>query len=169
MDLALIEAEGSQAAFAIRQAVPSVPILFLTCQDGPQQLELAIAAGAGAYMLKDSTPAQLVAGIRQIAFGAFGEDHNSRSLSRVVPDLRALAATNERYSTGTPLTSREQEVMRLLAEGRTVREVASELSLSVKTIEAHKLNLMRKLDIHNRASLVEYAVEKGLVGAPAAR
>ncbi len=59
--------------------------------------------------------------------------------------------------------------MRLLAEGRTVREVASELSLSVKTVEAHKLNLMRKLDIHNRASLVEYAVEKGLVGVPVAR
>jgi DNA-binding CsgD family transcriptional regulator len=61
---------------------------------------------------------------------------------------------------------REQEVMRLLAEGRTVREVASELSLSVKTIEAHKLNLMRKLDIHNRASLIEYAVRTGLIAAP---
>ena len=53
--------------------------------------------------------------------------------------------------------------MRLLAEGRTVREVASELSLSVKTVEAHKLNLMRKLDIHNRTSLVEYAVKRGLI------
>jgi DNA-binding NarL/FixJ family response regulator len=53
--------------------------------------------------------------------------------------------------------------MRLLAEGRTVREVASELSLSVKTVEAHKLNLMRKLDIHNRASLVEYATQQGLL------
>ena len=55
--------------------------------------------------------------------------------------------------------------MRLLAEGRTVREVASELSLSVKTIEAHKLNLMRKLDIHNRTSLIEYAVRAGLIPA----
>lgn len=166
MDLALVEAEGQQAAFAIRQAQPSVPILFLTCEDGPGQLELAMAAGARAYMLKNSTPAQLVAGIRQIAFA---EDQNSGGVSRVVPDLRALAATNERYARGTGLTSREQEVMRLLAEGHTVREVASDLSLSVKTVEAHKLNLMRKLDIHNRASLVEYAVEKGLVGAPAAR
>jgi DNA-binding NarL/FixJ family response regulator len=165
MDLALVEAEGQEAAFAIRQAQPSVPILFLTCEDGPGQLELAMAAGARAYMLKNSTPAQLVAGIRQIAFA---DDQNSPGVSRVVPDLRALAATNERYTRGTGLTSREQEVMRLLAEGRTVREVASDLSLSVKTVEAHKLNLMRKLDIHNRASLVEYAVEKGLVGAPAA-
>jgi DNA-binding NarL/FixJ family response regulator len=58
---------------------------------------------------------------------------------------------------------REQEVMRLLAEGRTVREVAAELSLSIKTIEAHKLNLMRKLDIHNRTSLIESAVRMGLM------
>jgi two-component system response regulator NreC len=59
--------------------------------------------------------------------------------------------------------------MRLLAEGRTVREVASELSLSVKTIEAHKLNLMRKLDIHNRASLVEYAIQSGVIAAAVTR
>lgn len=160
MDLALIEAEGQQAAFSIRQARPETAILFLTQEDAPQQLDLAIAAGARGYMLKNSSPAQLVAGIRQIAFS---DDQNSRGLSKIVPDLRALAASNDQYARGTVLTAREQEVMRLLAEGRTVREVAAELSLSVKTVEAHKLNLMRKLDIHNRASLVEYAVQRGLI------
>lgn len=163
MDLSLIEAEGQQAAVSIRQAHPETAILFLTQEDGPEQLELAIAAGACGYMLKNSAPLQLVAGIRQIAFA---DDQSSRSLSKIVPDLRALAASNDGYTRGAVLTSREQEVMRLLAEGRTVREVASELSLSVKTVEAHKLNLMRKLDIHNRASLVEYAMQRGLIGAP---
>lgn len=160
MDLSLIEDAGHQTAFALRQAQPQMAILFLTQNDGAEQLDVAVAAGGRGYMLKDSTPQQLVAGIRQVAFS---DDQNNRGLSRIVPDLRALAESSESYSRTAALTPREQEVARLLAEGRTVREVSSELALSVKTVEAHKLNLMRKLDIHNRASLVEYAVQKGLV------
>ncbi|MBV9612366.1 MAG: response regulator transcription factor [Acidobacteriaceae bacterium] len=163
MDLQMLEPEGQPGAFAIRQARPETAILFLTQEDSPQQLELAIAAGARGYMLKDSTAPQLVAGIRQVAFS---NDQNPRALSKIVPDLQALAASNDGYPRGAVLTSREQEVMRLLAEGHTVREVAAELALSVKTVEAHKLNLMRKLDIHNRASLVEYAMQRGLIPQP---
>jgi two-component system, NarL family, response regulator NreC len=159
MDLALLQ-DTQEAAFSIRQARPETAVLFLTQQDAPEQLDLAIAAGARGYMLKNSTAAQLVAGVRQIAFA---DNPDSRGLSKIAPDLQALAASNNGYARGSVLTSREREVMRLLAEGRTVREVASELSLSVKTIEAHKLNLMRKLDIHNRTSLVEYAVQRGLI------
>lgn len=162
MDLALLDGDGQQAAFAIRQAQPNVALLFLTNEDGPEQLERAVNAGARGYMLKSSPPAQLLAGIRQIAFT---DDQNPRGLSKIVPDLRALANSNDNFPRGGVLTTREQEVMRLLAEGRTVREVAAELSLSIKTVEAHKLNLMRKLDIHNRASLVEYAMQKGIISA----
>jgi DNA-binding NarL/FixJ family response regulator len=162
MDLGLMNGECEiNGPLAIRQVAPSTGLLFLTPEDTPENLELAIAAGARGYMLKNSAPAQLIVGVRQIATA---DDHNPRSLSRLVPDLQALAASNA-YARGSALTLREQEVMRLLAEGRTVREVASELSLSVKTIEAHKLNLMRKLDIHNRTSLVEYAVRAGLIPA----
>ncbi len=161
MDLALLEVEDKQSAFEIRHATgPDVAVLFLTEEDGPEQLEQAIAAGARGYMLKNSGPAELVAGIRQIAST---DDPGPHGLSKVVPDLQALAVSNDGYPQSAVLTSREEEVMRLLAEGRTVREVASELSLSVKTIEAHKLNLMRKLDIHNRTSLIEYAAKKGLI------
>jgi two-component system response regulator NreC len=166
MDLTLVEEAGKQAAFALRQAHPAMNILFLALSDSPEQLDFAVAAGGRGYMLKDSTPPQLVAGIRQIAFS---DEQNNRGLSRIVPDLRALAETSDGYSRTAILTPREQEVARLLAEGRTVREVSNELALSVKTVEAHKLNLMRKLDIHNRASLVEYAVQKGLVPQPVTR
>lgn len=162
MDVALLENSGAHTVFAIRQANPSLAILFLTQEDGPEQLEQAIEAGGRGYMLKNTPAAQLVAGIRQVAFS---DEKNPGALSRIVPDLRALAASNERQPRTSVLTAREQEVMRLLAEGRTVREVAAELSLSVKTVEAHKLNLMRKLDIHNRASLVEYAAQQGWVAA----
>ncbi|MGI8959069.1 MAG: LuxR C-terminal-related transcriptional regulator [Bryobacteraceae bacterium] len=163
MDLALVNADGQQAAFALRQFQPSTAILFLTPEDEPEQLQMAVAAGARGYMLRDSTPDQLIAGVREVAKGL--DDGNPAGLSRLIPDLQALAASNQGYTRGSVLTAREQEVMRLLAEGRTVREVASELSLSGKTIEAHKLNLMRKLDIHNRASLVEYAIQTGVIAA----
>lgn len=166
MDLALLDGAGQEAGFAIRQAQPNVALLFLTNEDGPEQLERAVNAGARGYMLKNSAPAQLLAGIRQIAST---DDQNPRGLSKIVPDLRALASSNEDFPRGAVLTTREQEVMRLLAEGRTVREVAAELSLSIKTVEAHKLNLMRKLDIHNRASLVEYAIQKGMIPTPVAQ
>jgi two-component system, NarL family, response regulator NreC len=167
MDLALIETDGQQAAFALRQSDPSIAILFLTRQDDPEHLRVAVTAGARGYMLKDSTPAQLVGAVREVANGM--DDGNPMGLSRLLPDLQALAESNQGYTRVTVLTAREQEVMKLLAEGRTVREVASELSLSIKTIEAHKLNLMRKLDIHNRASLVEYAIQTGAIAAPVAR
>jgi two-component system, NarL family, response regulator NreC len=167
MDLALVGADGQQAAFALRQAQPSTAVLFLTRQDEPEHLRMAVAAGARGYMLKDSTPNQLIAAVREVAKSS--EDGNATGLSRLMPDLQALAESNQGYTRGTVLTAREQEVMRLLAEGRTVREVASELSLSVKTIEAHKLNLMRKLDIHNRASLIEYAMQTGVIVAAVTR
>jgi len=142
----------------LRQIATATGILFLTDQDSPERLQKAVEAGARGYMLKSSTPPQLIMGIRQIA----QSEQSPQGLSLLTPDLKALASSNT-YPRPSVLTLREQEVMRLLAEGRTVREVATELSLSIKTIEAHKLNLMRKLDIHNRTSLIEWAVRMGLL------
>jgi two-component system response regulator NreC len=167
MDLELLAAAGVEVpavadapiSLALRQIAATTGLLFLTVQDTPEHLEEAIGAGARGYMLKNSAPAQLVAGIRIVAQQ---DDQNPGGLSLLTPDLKALAASNN-YARASVLTLREQEVMRLLAEGRTVREVAAELSLSIKTIEAHKLNLMRKLDIHNRTSLIESAVRMGLL------
>jgi two-component system, NarL family, response regulator NreC len=167
MDLALIEVHGQQAAVSLRQSHPSTAMLFLTREDEPEHLQMAITAGARAYMLKTSNPDQLIAAVRDVANSS--DDSNPVGLSRVLPDLRALAASNQVIKRTPVLTAREQEVMKLLAEGRTVREVASELSLSVKTVEAHKLNLMRKLDIHNRAHLIEYAIHTGVIAAAVTR
>jgi len=167
MDLALLEVGGQQATFALRQAQPATAILLLTREDEPEHLHIAVGSGARGYMLKDSTPAQLIAAVREVASSL--DDANPAGLSRLVPDLQALAESNQAYTRVPVLTAREQEVMKLLTEGRTVREVASELSLSIKTIEAHKLNLMRKLNIHNRASLIEYAIQTGVIAAAVTR
>jgi two-component system, NarL family, response regulator NreC len=163
MDLGMLKTDSQDSTIAIRQTQPATALLCLAGQDGDEELETAIGAGARGYMRRDSEPARIVAAVERIAQG--GGDTNSLGLSSVLPDLQALAKTNSRYARATPLTLREQEVVRLLADGKTVREAALELSLSIKTVEAHKLNLMRKLDIHNRASLVEYAVHSGLMTA----
>jgi DNA-binding NarL/FixJ family response regulator len=113
-------------------------------------------------MLKDSSPADFVKAFRQLVSPHHG---NGAELSPTIPDLRALAERTPPAVRPHLLTLREQEVVKLLAEGRTVKEVAHDLSLSIKTVEAHKLNLMRKLNIHNRSSLIEYAVREGMVSA----
>ncbi len=159
MDLDLLFEANDASALELRQLASSTGLLIFTDQDTPENLEKAMGAGARGYMLKNSPASQLTAGIRRVAQQ---DDQNNRGLSLFTSDLKALAASNS-FPKPSVLTLREQEVMRLLAEGRTVREVAAELSLSIKTIEAHKLNLMRKLDIHNRTSLIECAAKMGLL------
>lgn len=162
VDVELLRSEEPVFRVALRQAMANGSILALTEDDSEECLNCAVAAGAKGYMLKNSTPAQLTEGVRQIAFSG---GRHSLSISKIVPDLKALAEQNKTKVQTPVLTARESEVMRLLAEGKTVREAADELLLSAKTIEAHKLNLMRKLDLHHRSDLVAYAVQHGLVPA----
>lgn len=158
--LDLLGGDARHIGYFLRKANPELSILVLTANDSPANLQQSIEAGAKGYMLKDSSPAQFVNAIRQLSSKNGG---GPAELSSTVPDLRALAERTPSSVRPHLLTSREQEVVRLLAEGRTVKEVANDLSLSIKTVEAHKLNLMRKLNIHNRSSLIEYAVREGMV------
>jgi two-component system, NarL family, response regulator NreC len=164
MDLALAGSDSHAGIVSIRRMHPYIAILFLTQEDGPEHLTRAIAAGAHGYMLKRSAPAQFIAAVREVAKGE--TELSPSSLSRLMADIQALARSSERIPPATALTSREQEVLKLLAKGHKVRDAASLLLLSVKTVEAHKLNLMRKLDIHNRTALMEYALEHGFLGTP---
>jgi two-component system, NarL family, response regulator NreC len=159
IDLGLIAGDPN-TALALRQFAQTTSILLLSTVESAECLDLTVATAARGYMLKSNPPAQLIAGIKR---AAIADDRDASGMSRTLPDLQALARNDQSFARTSPLTVREQEVMTLLAEGRTVREVAAELSLSIKTIEAHKLNLMRKLDIHNRATLVEYAVRAGFI------
>ena len=166
IDIGLV-AGDPEAIRCLREISEAVGLLLLAREESPDWLRVTETAGARGYMLKSAPCEQIIAGMRQ---AGMPQDTNEQGLSKQAPDLYALAENERHYSRTSPLTTREQEVVTMLAEGRTVREVAAELSLSIKTIEAHKLNLMRKLDIHNRANLVEYAVRSGLVSAqPVAR
>jgi DNA-binding NarL/FixJ family response regulator len=162
MGLDLLYTADQASVAAIRRTHSKTALLLLSHTDSPAELEMAMATGAQGYMLKGSTAPQLIGGIRQTIAS---RDQGMESMVRSASDLRALAANNTPQPAKSVLTMREQEVVRLLAEGRTVRQVAAELNLSVKTVEAHKLNLMRKLDIHNRSEVVQYAMANGLVAA----
>ncbi len=156
----LVSQDTTQLRMAMRQAQPSTQILVMAVEESPRTLEAALAVGARGYMLKNSKPAHITAALLSIATHQDGTQS-----SGMVPDLKALARHTPDAGASQLLTNREREVVRLLAEGKTVRTVASDLSLSAKTVEAHKLNLMRKLDIHDRVSLIAYAAQSGMVAA----
>jgi two-component system response regulator NreC len=160
MDVSMPGLSSFEATRQIRKGRPETKVLFLTMYDDDDYLAESMEAGASGYLLKDSPAEQLVSAIGEVHRG--GSYLSPRMLSHVVDDFRSRvrSATSPRFNT---LTRRELEVLKFLAEGNSVKEIAGTLDLSVKTIEAHKFNLMRKLDIHNKAQLVQYAIQKKII------
>jgi two-component system, NarL family, response regulator NreC len=130
----------------------NVPTLLLTNESNGGPDEIARTASS----------AEIVAAVRSRAKLARKDPEQSSAA-----DLQALAASTGTFATFPGLTIRESEILRLLVEGLTAREAAKELGLSIKTVEAHKLNVMRKLGLHNRASLIRFAAEHGAIPVPA--
>ena len=164
LDIGMPDTDSFNVARSVHESSPQTRILFLTMYDDEEQYRRAMEAGARGYVLKDSPPAQIVTAVREISRGA--SDLTPRGLTRLVADLQALARANDRWARSALLTPRENEILRLFAEGGTARQIAMALDLSIKTVEAHKFNLMRKLDIHNRSDLIDFAVQNHLVPMP---
>ena len=131
--------------------------------DDEDYLAECVDIGANGYVLKDSPADQLVTAIREAYRG--GSYLSPRLLTKLVDGFRAGGGTGMQARFGT-LTKREREILKMLAEGKSVKEIAGTFDLSVKTVEAHKFNLMRKLDIHNKAQLVQYAIQKKIIRLP---
>jgi two-component system, NarL family, response regulator NreC len=162
MDVGMPGLSSFEAARQIKKNRPETKILFLTMYDDEDYLVESMEAGASGYVLKDSPALQLVAAIRDVCRG--GSYLSPRMLSQLVDDFRGrIKGSGARQPRFATLTSREREVLKILAEGLSVKEIASDLNLSAKTVEAHKFNLMRKLDIHNKAQLVQYAIQKKII------
>ena len=164
MDIGMPGLSAFEVARQLRRMQPQTRIVFLTMYDDEDYLAEAMQAGASGYVLKDCPSPQLLAAIRDVHEG--GSYLSPRMLSQLVHDVRSRKNGDERLSRASTLTPREKEILKLVAEGLSVKEVASFLNLSVKTIEAHKFNLMRKLDIHNKAQLVQYAIQKKILCMP---
>ena len=162
MDIGMAGMSSFEATRQIRRERPETRVLFLSMYDDEDYLAECVEIGGSGYVLKDSPADQLITAIREVNRG--GSFLSPRLLTRLVDDLRQQgrggAARQPRFNT---LTKREREILKMLAEGRSVKEIASSFDLSVKTVEAHKFNLMRKLDIHNKAQLVQYAIQKKII------
>jgi len=164
LDIGMPGPSSFETARQIRRNRPETRILFLTMYDDEDYLVEGMEVGASGYVLKDSPATQLVAAVRDVFRG--GSYLSPRMLSQLVDDFRTRVKGAERLPRFATLTPREKEVLKMLAEGNSVKEVACQLNLSVKTVEAHKFNLMRKLDIHNKAQLVQYAIQKKVIKLP---
>jgi len=159
MDVDMPELSGLLATRRISEARMPSKVLILSLYDDEDLIAGCLDAGAAGYVLKDGPTSQLLFAIEAVHRG---ERYMSpRALSVVVEHARGGGkGTGTRYDL---LTDREREVLKLLADGFSSKDLAARLNLSVKTVDAHKYNLMRKLDIHNRAGLVKYAIRKKLV------
>jgi DNA-binding NarL/FixJ family response regulator len=166
MDIGMAGLSSFEATRQVRKNRPETKVLFLTMYDDEDYLVECMEVGAGGYVLKDSPAQQLISAIRDVNRG--GSFLSPRMLAQLVDDFRTRIKSNHRLPRFATLTTREKEVLKVLAEGNSVKEIASSLNLSVKTVEAHKFNLMRKLDIHNKAQLVQYAIQKKIIKIPIA-
>ncbi len=164
MDIGMPGPSSFETTRQIKRNRPETRVVFLTMYDDEDYLVEGMEVGASGYVLKDSPAGHLVSAIRDVHRG--GSYLSPRMLSQLVDDFRTRMKTSERVPRFATLTPREKEVLKMLAEGNSVKEVACQLNLSVKTVEAHKFNLMRKLDIHNKAQLVQYAIQKKIIQIP---
>jgi DNA-binding NarL/FixJ family response regulator len=157
LDIGMSELNGIEAAAQIRKQCPSTEILILTLQDSEEQVRAALAAGARGFILKTDAARMLVSAVEALL------EHRPFFTGKVT----GLVLTG--YLQGCPdavmpgLTPREREIVQLLAEAKTSKEVAQRLGVSVKTVDAHRANILRKLDLHSVAELVRYAIRNKII------
>jgi DNA-binding NarL/FixJ family response regulator len=156
LDIRMPQLNGLDGAQRIRKVSPRTRIVLLTMHPEEQYVAAALRAGVQGFVLKTQAAQDLVRAIREVVGGAV-------YLSPRVSQLVAEASVGKREISADPLTPREREVLQLVAEGKATKQVAAALGISPKTAESHRTRIMRKLDIHEVAGLVRYAIRSGLV------
>lgn len=164
LDVTMPELNGLEAARQIKKLLPHTEILILTVHESEQIAAEVLKVGARGYILKSDAGRELVAAVKAVS--AHKSYFTSR-ISQMVSDstLKEGAQAIEAEDIGSRLTPREKEIVQLLAEGKSNKEAASALNISVKTVETHRTNIMRKLRFHSVGELVRYAVRNNIVSA----
>ncbi len=161
MDLSLPRMNGMDAIREIKRRCPKTRVLALTVHRTEEYILATLRAGADGYVLKDATHTELVMGIKSVLTG---KPYLSPGVSdKVIQGYLEGRKTLRSHTPWETLTQREREILKLIAEGYKNREIADYLYISVKTVEKHRANLMKKLDLHNTPALTAFAMEKGLV------
>ena len=161
MDIRMPRLDGMEALREIKKISPSSKILVLTIHNTEEYITEVLNAGADGYILKDANQEELIMAIRSVLSGG---SYLSPGVSKKVIDgylegkkeLRVVSAWDS-------LTQREKDVLKMIAEGFKNKEIADNLCISVKTVEKHRANLMKKLDLHNASAVTAFALEKGLI------
>lgn len=156
MDISMPKLNGLKATEKLHEVCPQVKVLTLSRHADDGYIRELLSAGAWAYVLKQSAPSELIHAIRAVAAG--GKYIDPKLAAKVMDNYSDRGARGEAKGN---LTERESEVLRLIALGYSNKEIAARLSLSVKTVEVHKANAMRKLNITSRIDLVRYAIFQG--------
>jgi two-component system response regulator NreC len=160
MDISMPKLNGLKATEKLNEVCPQVKVLTLSRHADDGYIRELLAAGACAYVLKQSAPGELIHAIRAVAAG--GKYIDPKLAAKV---MDSYSDRDPRGETRGSLSDRESEILRLIALGYSNKEIAARLSLSVKTIEVHKANAMRKLNITSRIDLVRYAIFQGWLQA----
>jgi DNA-binding NarL/FixJ family response regulator len=159
LDITMPLLNGIDAAVQIKKRLPNVKLLFVTMHASPAYLEAALNAGASGYILKSAANEELLHAVDEVLKGniyvmpGLSEEH----LERFRDPSRAAATLR--------LTTREREILQMIAEGRTGKEIASTLNVSTKTVSFHRENIKQKLSLRSTAELTKHAIEQGLIGA----
>jgi two-component system response regulator NreC len=161
LDLSMPALGGLDALPALRKLVPSACILILTMHDDPQYLRQALKHGASGYVLKKAADAELLSAMRSVLRG---EVYVHPSMTRVLlEDMLPESHSTDKEEMWDSLSEREREVLKMVALGHTSAEIASQLSLSAKTVETYRTRGMEKLGLRTRAALVKFALQEGLI------
>jgi RNA polymerase sigma factor (sigma-70 family) len=162
MDLNLPGLSGIEATRQVLQLLPDVRVLVLSMYDSEEYVFRALRAGASGYVLKQSTSTELVMALRAVAAGS---TFLSPGISQILISdfMRRADAQTTTDDALSILTPREREVLELIARGLTNRQIAERLHISIKTVETHRGNMMQKLDVHDRAELIKFAIDSGVI------
>ena len=162
MDIAMPGLNGLEATRQVLKALPETKVIILTAHNDDAYLNSAVASGAVGFLLKQDSTQDVCVAIREVHKGrTFYSSSVSRRIGRIAPHLRDR--NGKIRKTSNLLTSREMEVLQLIAEGMANKQTAAELNISIKTVEKHRGSLMRKLDIHDTAGLTRHAIATGII------
>lgn len=164
LDVTMPELNGLEAARHIRRKCPETEVLIMTVHETEQVAQQVLDAGAKGYILKSDAGKELVAAVKNVSNHL---KYVTTRVARMVPDAKLKEGMQaiDADDIGTRLTPREREIVQLLAEGKSNKEAAAVLDISVKTVETHRTNIMRKLRFHSIGELVRYAVKNHIVSA----
>jgi len=163
MDISMPELNGLEAARRIHRSLPTVEVLFLTMHESEQMIREGMDAGGRGFLLKSDAGRELVPAVRSVSRHKPFFSPKIRAMGFASSEGRVLPKATRSSTQSGELTTREREVVQLLGEGKSTKEVATILQITLKTAATHRTNILRKLELHSIADIVRYAIRNGIV------